>query len=445
MTFRHTLDSRAEDLIKDFTLSQLRELVGTISLGRETGSLSSKNRQQLIDLVGRIGDSNKKALVAHRLEAITPYKHLYLYAPATAIRYEAFASDCRKRFGSLVDNFSPLPRDTASELHLQLCLLDSQNQRIFLKFAHQITTWETVASSANERTQRKVKKRHPVVVAFYCSLTLIVISFPGFTQGAVDFKERATYAGLAKTAARLFTAQSGVETTGFQAKIAIEKLLADPDAGVVDVKRTLKPVGGGRIVVDSWGDEGGLAQYFSQVLSHQGKTSVDSKVAQKLLQEAQADDIWLMWKKLEFWTRVGFQESAPDVMIVWREAGPDLGKLEIALRALVSHLAASMPTDTLAAIEDIDRTPVGTVVTPSALAQRHNLRLEEALRLLLNAASQNRVQLRFRVKTDAVLLEFANQWRSSLIEFPKVVHDENDNPLDLSDRSNIEVAFERVG
>jgi hypothetical protein len=250
---------------------------------------------------------------------------------------------------------------------------------------------------------------------------------------------------LAKDAARLFATQSGVETTSFQAKSAIEKLLADPDAGVVDVKRTLKPVGGGRIVLDSWEDEGGLAQYFSQVLRHEGKLSVDSKGVQKLLQEENADDIWLLWKKLDFLTRVGFQESAPDVMVVWREAGPDLGKLELALRALVSHLAASMPSDTLAAIEDIERTPVGQVVTPSALAQRHNLRVEEALRLLLNAASQNRVQIRFRVKTDAVLLEFANQWRTSLLEFPKVVTDDSDKQLDLSDRSNIEVAFERVG
>jgi len=43
------------------------------------------------------------------------------------------------------------------------------------------------------------------------------------------------------------------------------------------------------------------------------------------------------------------------------------------------------------------------------------------------------------------LLEFANQWRTSLLQFPKVVTDESDNRLDLSDRSNIEIAFERVG
>ena len=66
------LDSRAEDLAKDFTLSQLRELVGSVLVGREIGSLQSKNRDQLIALLGTTGDKKKKALVAHRLEAITP-------------------------------------------------------------------------------------------------------------------------------------------------------------------------------------------------------------------------------------------------------------------------------------------------------------------------------------------------------------------------------------
>ena len=43
VTLRHTLDSRAEDLIKDFTLTQLRDFVGTMSLGKEVGSLLGKN------------------------------------------------------------------------------------------------------------------------------------------------------------------------------------------------------------------------------------------------------------------------------------------------------------------------------------------------------------------------------------------------------------------
>ncbi|MGA8761374.1 MAG: hypothetical protein WB562_00665 [Candidatus Sulfotelmatobacter sp.] len=439
------LDSRAEDLVKDFTLSQLRELVGSVLVGRETGSLQSKSRDELINLLGTIGDAKKKALVAHRLEAITPYKHLYLYAPSGEIRYSSLASHCRRAFPSIINDFSPLPRAEADELHLQLCLLDDQAHRIFVKFAHQVTTWETVKTSGNQRTQRLVKKRHPVVLAIHCAIELVVITFPGYTQSGVTFKDRSTYAQLAKDAAHLFTEKSGLGLFGFQAKNAIEKLLADSDSGVVDIKRTLKPQGGGRIVVDSWENDGGLAKYFSEVLKYEGKLSVDANGVRTLLQEGDADDIWLLWTKLGMLTRFGIQQSVPEVMIVWREGGPDPGKIEVVLRELVSHLSAATPSDTLAAIEEIERSSVGTVITPNGLAQRHNLTTDDALRTLTGSASQRRVQVRFRVKTDSILDAFDNYWRTSLAEFPAYVTDEEGHILDLKDRSNIEVAFERVG
>jgi hypothetical protein len=74
--FHNVLDESLEALSKDFTLYQLREVLLTVSLGSELGSLKNKTREQILAQLGRIGDARKKALVAHRLEALTPYKHL---------------------------------------------------------------------------------------------------------------------------------------------------------------------------------------------------------------------------------------------------------------------------------------------------------------------------------------------------------------------------------
>lgn len=440
-----TLDSRAENFVKEFTLHQLRELVGTVSLGKEIGSLQGKSRQELIDLLGRTGDAKQKALVAHKLETITPYKHLYLYAPAKEIEYKALASDWRRRFASIIDNFSPLPREATAELHLQLCLIDDQSRRIFLKFAHQVNTWETVKTSGNRRVQQLFKRRHPVVIAVYCSLRLVVVSFPGFTQSGVGYKDRFNYAGIANDAARLLTEKSGLELTGFQAKNAIEKLLADPDSQVVDVKRSIKPQGGGRIVVDSWEDRSDLAQYLAKFFHGEGNLSVDPQGVRKLLQEGSVDDIWLMWLKFDLLTRFAFQQPVPEVLVVWRGAGPDLSKVEFTLQELATHLSAAMPSDTLAAVQEIEGVPTGNIVTPNGLAQRFNLSTDEALRVLMGAASRGHVEMRFRVRTSAILHEFENRWRRNLVEFPTQVVDEDGNVLDLADRSNLEVAFEKVG
>jgi hypothetical protein len=74
MSADNFLDERVEALTKDFTLHQLREVLATVSVGSERGSLQNKTREQILNQLGRIGDARKKALVAHRLEALTPYQ-----------------------------------------------------------------------------------------------------------------------------------------------------------------------------------------------------------------------------------------------------------------------------------------------------------------------------------------------------------------------------------
>ena len=131
MTTSRDIDARAENLFDDFTLGQLKELAATVSIGKEIGSLSGKNKAQIIAILGRAGDIRKKALTAHKLEAITPYKHLYLYTFTGEVTFEAMATSCRADFPALIDGFSPLPRDSGSLLHLQLCLMDEPKQCIF--------------------------------------------------------------------------------------------------------------------------------------------------------------------------------------------------------------------------------------------------------------------------------------------------------------------------
>ena len=78
MTQSNSIDAQAEAVIRDFTLYQLKEVLATVSVGTELGSLHNKTKEQIIGLLSRVGDAKKKALVAHRLEALTPYKHLFI-------------------------------------------------------------------------------------------------------------------------------------------------------------------------------------------------------------------------------------------------------------------------------------------------------------------------------------------------------------------------------
>jgi len=443
MSSHNFLDERVEALARDFTLHQLREVLATVSVGSERGSLQSKTKEQILGQLGRIGDARKKALVAHRLEALTPYKHLYIYALKTSADYERVSTECRKRFPQLLSDFSPLRSDFGTELHLQLCLLDDAHKRAFFKFAHLVESWETVSTSQSERIQKRVRKRHPVVTTLYLSLGIAVVSFPGFTQVGADFKNRLTYAAIGKEAGALVAALIGVDLQGLQVKTAIESLLSDPTAQVFDIKRSILPQGGGKIVVDSWGDDSGLAKFLTKYL-REGDVSVESDKVRNLLQSGADDDIWLLWRKLDLLTRFGFRETVPEVLVFWREAGPDSTKIDQFLEALTAYHSAAPPEATLAASKEIEDTPTGSIITPIALSQHHRITLDEALRVLISAIHRNLVELRFRVRTDSMLDNFQNIWRHNLADFPDTVTDEEGNAIDLRDHQNLEVAFERV-
>ena len=98
----------------------------------------------------------------------------------------------------------------------------------------------------------------------------------------------------------------------------------------------------------------------------------------------------------------------------------------------------------MAASKEIENTPTGSIITPIALSQHHGLTIDEALRVLMSAIHRNWVELRFRVKTDSMLEHFENRWRTTLADFPEKATDEKGNAIDLRDRRNLEVAFERI-
>ena len=78
------------------------------------------------------------------------------------------------------------------------------------------------------------------------------------------------------------------------------------------------------------------------------------------------------------------------------------------------------------------------------VAQQHGISRSDVVEILNLAVAKGDFEPRFRVNTDSLLVDFANTWRKSLVEFPRTVTDENANTLDLTLPSNIEVAFQRV-
>ena len=95
-------------------------------------------RDALLELLATKSGDSQLALYAHRIEAVTPYKHLYLYSLANPGNdFRSLKGKIEAAYPNLVGGFrevDPKP----GELEPQACIADDTQTRIYLKLVHQV-------------------------------------------------------------------------------------------------------------------------------------------------------------------------------------------------------------------------------------------------------------------------------------------------------------------
>jgi len=72
--------SQIDQLLDTLNLSQLRDLALSLARPSDTTKSLPTNREKLLETIHRSADTKKIGAVAQRIEAIAPYKHLFLFA-----------------------------------------------------------------------------------------------------------------------------------------------------------------------------------------------------------------------------------------------------------------------------------------------------------------------------------------------------------------------------
>jgi hypothetical protein len=212
---------------------------------------------------------------------------------------------------------------------------------------------------------------------------------------------------------------------------------------VTDVKRNVRPKKGGRFGFDA-GEEGKLTAAIADFFYIEGDISVNEGQIRTLLRRSGASDIVLVWKRLEILTRVALLHDGPEFLFIWRDSGPSSIAVDSVLQKVTSYERLVTKPGASATRREIFASPLDEVIRPAIVAQKNRISRDEAVEILNLAVSKGDFEPRFRVNTDALLVDFANTWRTSPLQFPRKVSDEDGNIIDLTLRSNIEVAFQRV-
>ena len=380
--------------------------------------------------------------MAHRVEALAAYKHCIPVLLTTPISFSSLRTKIELIYPRTIASFDSLS-STEDGLLAQICVFDEEGDRVFLKFAHQVDVWETVIVSQREKVNKLIKRRHIVVLTLRPLQKLITVTFPGFTHGQVG-DERKTYLDIALEVLSLVRDRLGLEIETFNLKSAIDFILDDPSKGVIDLKRSALPLGGGKLTLDSQDSNQDAAAVLADSLHKEGGIDVTAAQVRVALRSMEAGDIALLWQKTGVITRISLRGAEPEILFVWSASDPSLALSENILKELILAMRGAPVAGVKDARDFIRTSDIGTVIRPSYIGQRFTLAPDTALNLLFSEAQRKNLAVRFRVKTERQLIGQLNPWVQTISEIPTLVRVENDEELLGHDPKNIEIAFERV-
>jgi hypothetical protein len=432
------------DIIGSFSSSQLRDLAFAMGSHGVKPPKQSLGKEELLGLLREKNTDASLALFAHRIETITPYKHLFVYSlDATKFSFSKIKVLIEEAYPNLIGGVQEV-NPPVGVLEPQTYLADGSQNRIYLKLVHQVEMSSWVEVSRTQKELKEFRKRHPVVVTLRPEEGLVTIGFPGFTytQGGQQ-EDRTAYSGIAAQGAELLKDKLKIECNKFSAKPAIDALLEEEPNEVADIKRNVRPLKGGRFVFDA-GEESKITTAITEFLSKEGDVSVTEAQIRSLVRRSGASDIVLLWKRLHILTRVALLQDGPEFLFIWRDSGPSSSVVDSVLYKVAAYEKLLARPTVNAVRKDLLACPFDLVVRPAMVAQQRGITRGEVMEILNLAVARKDFEPRFRVNTDALLPDFANIWRSSLAEFPIIVTDENGETLDLTSPANIEVAFQRV-
>jgi hypothetical protein len=438
------MSTAINDVLASFSISQLRDLAFAMSSRGLKPPKSTADRKALLDLLHRKASDANLVLYAHRIEAVTPYKHLYLYSlRGGPTRLSALKSKIQSAFPSLMEGYRSVEA-RPGDLEPEAFLADDAQDRLYLKLVHQVEMSGWVLVDPKRKEYKEFRKRHPVVLTLRAAEGIATIAFPGFTYGqGLQREDRLHYSAIADQGVEFARRKLGIECDQFQAKPSIDSLLQEEPEDVVDIKRIVRPQKGGRFSFDA-GEESKLTTAVADYFKTEGKIQVNEKQVRELLRNSAASDIVLWWKKTDLVTRVALMEHSAEFLFIWRSAGASSSVVDSVLRKLVDYSRIVARPAVQALRRSLLSTPIGNTVQPAVVAQTNGVRPEEVAEILNGAVARGTFIPVFRVNTDALLIDFANPWRRNVAELPEVVTDEHGTTIDLKTPANIEVAFQRV-
>lgn len=433
------------------TIDELRD---TLLALRGSSAPLARKRSDLIDaaLAAGVGD-RKVEEVAARVETLSPRKHLWIFA-LSGVESGAFDDLAREAVSKKARGagFRTLDEldDGSDKLQLRLILFEESESRLYAKYEHWLTSESWKKTGPKTKVLVTDRIRHSVTTAIRPQEGVLEVRFDGYTQGlATPQDERFPYTRVAHQAACLTSELVGATTTGMSLAAAVERLIDSQPDEIKDIKRNVRPSGGGSMTFDAGEEDpkldvaGYVTEFFSKGSSSQLIPTRDQ--IRTALRSWPAESVLLHWVRYDLLTRITNHDIGPEILFVWRTAPRDPWVAQTVLNTLLREHRAVGTVSQKNLVSHLASLAEATTVRLSDLMSQFNVSGETASEALQRAVKLGVIHPVFRVRTQETIHNFPNLWRHSLTEFPTEIATESGQSISLTDPANIEIGYRRAG
>jgi len=424
-------------LLNSLTLESVREAAYNLAPTRKVKIRSHASSYEDLLQVKRSTEDIVQALLD--VEAQTPFKHALI---------------ARANEPSSILQFGAKLRDTCSAGGFDF--LVRHFKRIgdfsYVTLEHTVMVKEWVeGESSDTRKLEQYETRHPVVVRLCMSTGLLLISYPGFTQGTGTKRTSMISYGDLLAAAVKVLSSLGLNTHALPIRESLKVLLAGANRRVHSVRADIEKVDVGRFDLSSLKQDRTVEESLADlILPHlKGVTTREELIdsAKRAINSAESNLLILYWVEESVLTRLKFWDIGCEMLFTWhgeRASYRAIDSLLLMLHETQGKIAAVSNQEHESALTWLAAQQASQILRPADLAERLQISAADARKELVYAVKAGLLVPVFRLATNQAVEGSLNDWTDDPGELRRTWMLDDGGEVDGANPANIDVAFRRV-
>lgn len=424
-------------LLNSLTLENIRDAAYLLAPGR---NVRIKNHSTSLEDILQTGKSTNDIIEGLlEIEAHSPFKHCLITKCIDGTSVELLNNHINNTLS--FDSFDFLIR-----------YYEENQSHIFVTIEHTVIV-EDWAQGENENIRRKEKyyTRHPIILRMAKATGLLLLSYPGFSQGRATKKSSAiTYSDLLGAVIHALE-NIGIKTKALPIQNTLKLLMTGSNRRVRRIRTDIEAANIGRFDLSSLDQqktvEESLADLFFPYMASASSREGLIDLAKRAINDTDANFTVLYWADEAVTTRLLFWTIGCEMLFTWGGKHASYRAIDSILEMILEsfeRFSKSSYSTTETPFQWIAAQNGNEVIKPAAIAERFQLTATDARKELVHAIKAGMLYPVYRLISNTLLIDSMNDWTDDPRTLSREWVTDSGEVIDGADPRNLEVAFRRT-